>query len=165
MVVQESLNYVEEYKLYNSNDLVDIKINEVILDSIGETGRVFKRGMRAKRRDGKGRLVDDHATQLKAVDTMKNFAELARPKVPAVQVNTQFNNAGGGGQPGVPQAGSFESWLRNRRAEQGLDNGEDYIEGEGALNKVQSAEDELADIGLDIEDEEEGEEEGDQSPT
>ncbi len=160
-VVQSSLDYVQEWKLYNSNELVDAKINEVVLSSISETGNVFQQGMRATRLGPKGKQVADHATRLKTVDTMRSFAELARPKSPIVQNNAQFNNNFGG--PGnSPSAGSFESWLRNKRAEQGLDNGEDYIEGEG--NQEQSAEDELADIGIDIAEDDEGEEETDQSP-
>jgi hypothetical protein len=153
--VEASIEYVQEWKLSHSNDLVDTAINQVFLDVVNDTRGVFKRGMQAKRRDAKGRLVHDSATQLKTVDTLRNFVEAARPKVPVVQNNMQFNNGAGGSAPGPSSAGSFEAWLRNKRAEQGLDNGEDYIDAEGAANEEQSAEDELADIGIDISEEEE----------
>lgn len=154
--VEKSIAAVEEYQAAQSNEMVDLAVNAVVLDAIPKVAKVFTGGMEAKKLDQAGNKVPDHMIRLKTVETMKNFAELARPRVPGVQVNTQVNNHPGDGSGG-PGGSSFEARLRRIREQKGLDNGEgvDYEDAE-VVNEEQSVEDELADIGLDIG--EEGEE-------
>lgn len=156
--VESSLARVEAYRLYYSHETVVMKANEAVLDKMTKVGKVFDRGLEAKKTDKRGRRVHDIDTQLKTVNTMRSFAEMGMPQAPAVQLNQQFNNIPG--QSGGTSGGnSFESWLRNKRAQSGQDNGEDYIEGE-EMNEEQSVEDELADIGIELdEDDDEGDEE------
>ena len=160
--VESSLRAVEEYRELVSNDAIDMKIGEVVMESISHVPAVFKRGMTATRMirnpaTGKAKLEPDIAMQLKTVETMKSFQELARPKVPGVMLNQQFNNGGPAGQ--AASAGtSFESRLRAIREKRGLINEQNVIEiTDEEANAEMTLEDELAEQGIDIEESEEDE--------
>lgn len=154
--VNESMMRMEAYRASVSNEEVDMKVNEVILRHIEGVGKVIGGAMKAKTtrtvvvKDKLRKFSEpDHATQLKAVDTFKNLMEATRPKTPLVTNtnNTQINN----GRPvdGNGRPMSFEERLRFAKKARG-DEDTGIIEAE--YEEPQSVEDELSDIGIDIED-------------
>jgi hypothetical protein len=160
-IVQQSIDRCKEYRYRCSNEMVALRVNEVVIEKLDGVGEVFDRGLTAKKfvpaGGGKFRNVPDIAMQLKTIETIKSLQEVAQPKAPLVQNNTQFNNNlnAPGYQPGM----SFESRLRSIREKRGLKNeDEEVIVDAIDADTDQSVEDELADIGVDLE---EGEEEGD----
>lgn len=157
--VQDSLQRYEMARAEVSNEEVDMAINQTVLKSMAATEKVFSEALRAKHVnitfDKNNKKIKetrpDHATRLKAVDTIKNLMDSVRPKGGGIIVNanTQVNN--GGGQSGYEggRGLSFEDRIRRRR-KQREDEGE-ILEAE--ISEVQSVEDELADIGIDLDDE------------
>lgn len=132
--------------------MVVMKANEAVLESMNKVPKVFARGLEAKKRDKTGRQVHDVATQLRTVDTMRSFAEMGQPRAPVVQQNQQFNY--NGGRAGFAPGMSFESRLRTIRERRGLSNGDEedtVLEGE-VVDEVQSLEEELEGIGIDLDD-------------
>lgn len=154
--VNNSISVVEEYRELTSNDMVDMKIGEVVMKAMDDVPAVFRRGLTAKRvvrHPGTGRAKTEHdvGMQLKTVETIKSFQELARPRTPGVMLNQQFNN---GASPDHPQGSgmSFESRLRAIREKRGMLNEENVIEvtAEEADSEM-SLEEELAEQDIDIE--------------
>lgn len=165
--IHDSIDVCREYRYQNSNENVALAINEQVLSLIPQVGQVFADGLGAVKylpqRNGRFKKVDDHAIRLKTIETMKSLQEVAQPKAPLVQNNTQFNNNVQGGGAAFAPGMSFEARLRKMREAKGLSN-DDSIAGvsENAADadQDQSVEDELSDIGVDLDDDEEEVEDG-----
>ena len=160
--IQDSIDVCKEYRFQNSNESVALAINEQVLKLIPEIGEVFAGGLTAVKhlpqRNGRYKKVEDHAIRLKTVETIKSLQEVAQPKAPLVQNNTQFNNNTGGGGPMYAPGMSFEARLRKLREQRGLSNGDSIVgasENAADADEDQSVADELNDIGVDLEDDEE----------
>lgn len=160
--VQESIDCVKEYSFRHSNDMVALRVNELFIQKIDRVAKVFDRGLMAKKRvpAGKGKYVTvaDVGMQLKTVETIKSMQEIAQPKAPLVQNNTQFNNNlnPSGYQPGM----SFEARLRQVRERRGLKNEEEAVILDAAeVDGESTLEEELEGIGVDLDD---GDEESDE---
>jgi hypothetical protein len=157
---------IDRWDLYRAsfaNEEIDLSINQMATALLPKAQKVLEDGMKATKteeRYSKGkrvitRMVADHATRIKTLDSFKNLLEAVRPKGVGVQVNTQINNPAKDQAPAVPKGFDFESRLRMIRAEKGLSN-DDAIEdadfedddGTNALS------DELAEIGIEIPEEE-----------
>lgn len=162
IAVQESINYVTEYKGYYSNELLQTKIIEVTMEHMEQVGKVWTGGLNAKKKEKDGRVVADTTTRLKTVESIRSMVEVVQPKAPGVQLNQQFNNPAGGPGGQFSPGMSFESRLRAIREKRGLKN-EDAVEVlEGQTGEDgESLEDELDGIGVDLDegDEEEGSDE------
>lgn len=151
--VERSLTLMRAYRYRNSNDVVQLRLNETVLAQMPAVGRTLTAGLKAKKiiplGMGKSKTVPDHAIQLKTVETIKGLHELAQPKVPLVQQNTQMN-FGGQPSPGQVAAGlSFESRVRMLRERRGLTNGEnerEYDEGELMEGEHDETEDFIEDM-------------------
>ena len=151
--VHASVQRVIAYQAEVSNEAVDMKVNEVVLRSLDRAGRVLESAMDAKnvKRVVVGNKVKkyaepDHATRLKAVETMKNLMESSRPKTPLISNtnNTQINNTRPTDSDGRPL--SFEERIRRLREK----NGEpETIEAE--VVEPGTVQDELNEIGIDVE--------------
>lgn len=156
---------MEEYMASVSNEEVDFAINQVVLQQITGVGKVIQKAMGAERRierkvgkkkngEDKYRVVKlpDHDTRLKAVETLKTFADLTRPKGGGITLNanTQVNNGMASSSGEVIRGRSFEDIVRRKRHADKPEE-DDIIDAEEG--EVQSVEDELADIGIDLEDE------------
>ena len=160
--VQESIDRMKEYSFRHSNEVVALRVNELFIQKIEKMGKVFDRGLMAKKsiRVGRDKFKDvpDVAMQLKAVETIKSMQEIAQPKAPLVQNNTQFNNNlnSPGYQPGM----SFESRLRIAREKRGMKNEEaDEIIDAVEVDDGPTLEEEFEGIGVDLAEGEEGEDE------
>lgn len=170
ITVQNSIDLMKEWRHRNSNENVALKVNELFISHLDGVSKVFKTGLGAKKQIQIGRTkagitkfkdVPDVAMQLKTVETIKSLQELAQPKVPLVQTNQQFNtNVGGGNGNGEYHSGmSFESRIRMLREKRGMKNEEELEELEEAdILGETSVEDELSDIGINLD---EGDEESD----
>jgi len=157
LVVQKSIDCMKEYRYRHSNEMVALRVNEIVIGKMAGVGEVFDRGLNAKKMvpigGGRHKSMPDIAMQLKTVDTIKSLQEVAQPKVPLVQNNTQFNN--NMNTPGYQPGMSFESRLRAIREKRGLKSEEDEVILDAAeVDDDQSAEEELSDIGIDLNDEE-----------
>ena len=153
-IVQRSIDTMKEYRYRHSNEMVALRVNEVVIEKLDSVGEVFDRGLNAKKMvpigGGRHKAMPDVAMQLKTVETIKSLQEVAQPKAPLVQNNTQFNN-NNVGNPGFQPGMSFESRLRLVREKRGLKNeDEEVILDAAEVNDDQSVEDELSDIGVDI---------------
>lgn len=152
--VERSLILMRAYRYRNSNDVVQLRLNETVLAQMPAVGRTLTAGLKAKKiiplGMGKSKTVPDHAIQLKTVETIKGLHELAQPKVPLVQNNTQLNFPGQGQSGGQVAAGlSFESRVRMLRERRGLTNGEnerEYDEGELMEGEQDETEDFIEDM-------------------
>ena len=136
--------------------MVHLKVNEKVLEALDGVGKVFRTGLSAKKHlpigGGKFKAVDDVALQLKTVETIKSLHEVTQPKAPLVQNNTQFNSNFSNQNASHPGT-SFESRLRKIREQRGLSNDEGVRVGYAEdPSEDQSVEDELSDIGIDLED-------------
>lgn len=141
-----------------SNDEVDMAINQLVLKSIDATGRVFSDAMKAKivvhtrSKGGRNYKTDtpDHATRLRAVDSIKGLMEVVRPKGPgiAIQNNNQFGGSGAVAPVDGARGMSFEDRIRRRRQQRAEDGNAEEAE----VLEVQSVEEELSEIGIDLED-------------
>lgn len=174
--VSESFARMEEYMASVSNEEVDFAINQVVLQQITGVGKVIQKAMGAERRrevkigkkkngDDKFRVIKiaDHDTRLKAVETLKTFADLTRPKGGGITLNanTQVNNGMGASTGDVIRGRSFEDIVRKKRlADNPDEEGEIVLDAEEG--EIQSVEDELSDIGIDLDDEDDEDEEGDE---
>lgn len=162
-IVQRSIDCMKEYRFRHSNDMVALRVNEVVLSQLDGVASVFKKGLGAKKYvpigGGEFKRVDDTAMQLKTVETLKSLHEVAQPKAPLVQNNTQFNN--NVTHPAYQSGMSFEAKLRLARQRRGMSSDEDVVIDSAAdVDEPQSVEDELADIGVDLNgDDEDGDEE------
>ena len=163
--VQDSLQRYEMARAEVSNEEVDMAINQTVLKSMEATQKVFSEALRAKHvnvtydKNNKKikQTLPDHATRLKAVDTIKNLMDAVRPKGGGITVNanTQVNN-GNGGIPVAPRSFDFEARLRDIRERKGLKNDGGVIDGdfEEAEDKDELA-DELSEMGIEIDEDEE----------
>jgi hypothetical protein len=160
--VQESLATVDEYRSYVSSDVVEMKVNEIALDLLEDSRDVLRGALKADKvihvfKNGKVKKEADHLMRLKAHDRVRLLLETTRPKVPGIQLNQQINNNQNGDHV-APDGMSFEARLRRIREKRGLKDEADIIEMEVDDNEEQSVEDELGDIGIDLDegDEDEG---------
>ena len=163
ITIQSSIDYVEEYRAQTSDDLVLMKVNEVAMDLLDEGKLVISEAMKARRvigtyKNGKPKYEPDTALRLRAQDRVTELIRITRPTGPAFQQNLQINN--GQGAPHLaPEGMSFEARLRRIREKKGMANDAEVIEGTMEENEEQTVEDELSDIGIDLEEDEEAEEE------
>lgn len=163
---------VDRYELWRANfanDEVDLEVNQMLMRVLPKAEKVLKDGMAATKVEintrGKkviSKRVADHHVRFKAVEMAQSFMEATKPKGIGVQVNTQVNNPGGQqGGPQAPQGFDFESRVRQLREKRGLSNNDDFVDGEYEDVVPSTVAEELADIGIDLdddEDEEDGEE-------
>lgn len=131
--VQKSIERMQNYAALTSNEEVNMRFNEIVLNNIDQVGRVIHDGLRAvsvtreviedaKTGKRKARVVSrdpDHSTRFKAAEMLQKQADRALPKGAGVQVNVQQNNAGTASPVGL----SFEERLRKRRELRGMSNG------------------------------------------
>src|SRR6185437_1422403 len=161
--VRLAIDRWELYRASFANDEIDLEINQMATRILPQAEKVFKEGMKATKTQvvHKGKKVistriADHATRIKTLDTFKNLLEAVRPKGVGVQVNTQINNQGKEVNTAAPKGFDFESRLRMIRADKGLSNEESIQEGDFEDADEQDAlTDELAEIGIEIPDEDE----------
>ena len=158
LAVSQSLQNVAEYKYSYSADMLDLKMTEVAMSQMEGVSEVFKNGLKAEKilfvdkETGDTKTAPDTAMQLKTVEAIRSFAETAKPKAPAVQLNQQFNNGQMGGPGGGPGM-SFEAILRKKREQAGLKNEQDMETIDAEMEEEED--DEFADFGGDIDDEDE----------
>jgi hypothetical protein len=163
---------IDRWDLYRAsfaNEEIDLSINQMATALLPKAQKVLEDGMKATKTEerwvrGKRVIVSkvvDHTTRLKSFESFKNLIEAVRPKGVGVQVNTQINNPAKDQAPAVPKGFDFESRLRMIRAEKGLSN-DDTVEDadfeDGDESDVLS--DELAEIGIEIPEEDEDDEDG-----
>lgn len=159
---------IARYQLYRDSlaiDEQDLHIAEMTQRLMPGAEKVLVGAMAAKRTvyvGKRARQVVDHDTRIKAVETIKSLMETGRPKGGGININTQVNNGHGeGGAPLAVRGFDFEARLRNIREKKGLVNDEEIPDAE--FEDVQStAAEELADIGIDIEDDDDDDEDGDE---
>lgn len=162
VIVQRSIDCCKEYRYRCSNEMVALRVNEVVLGQLAGVGTVFGQGLKAKKLvpagHGEYKSVADIAMRLKTVETMKSLQEISQPRAPVIQNNAQFNNnfpGGGSSAPGM----SFEARLRIARERRGMVNDEaaNVIDAEEA-DIDQTLDEEMEDMGIDL-NENEGEDE------
>ncbi len=162
IAVQESIDYMEQYRLYYSNDLLETKIRETAMERMDAVGTVFDGGLKANKsvqqRDGRSKSMPDWGTRLKTVETMKSLIESVQPKAAGIQLNQQFNNGQGG--PGFGPGLSFEAMLRKKREAAGMANDQEVDIIDAEVSQEDEIEDEFADFGGsgDEDEDEEGDE-------
>jgi len=155
--VQDSIDRCKEYRYRFSNENVALRVNEIVIGQMESINTVFSEGLKAKKYlplpKGRYKTVPDHQSRLDTVKTIKSLQEVAQPKVPLVQNNTQFNNNTGG--MGFAPGMSFESRLRLVRQKKGLSNLEDeVIEDAELADTDQTLDEELEEQGISLEDDE-----------
>jgi len=165
--VGNAIQRMEDHSALNSQDMVDLALNEAVLKSMSGVDKVLAGGMKAviEGSERRGKVGEekwvktsrpDHATRIKTLETIKGFVESTRPKGGGVNIALQQNNAGGGGGDIRPQGHSFEERLRKIREAKGLTNNDVVVEAE--FMDPPTLADELADIGIDLEDEDDDDE-------
>lgn len=169
IAVGKAIQRMNDHKVLHSEEAVNLAINEMVLKRVENVDKVIMSAMGAKvvgsekrGRVGKERWTvtsrPDHATQLKAVDTIKSFIETIRPKGGGVNIALQQNN-NAGESAGISPAKSFdfEARLRTIRERKGLaSESSEFVDAEYEDGSTDELADELAEIGIEL-DEEEGE--------
>lgn len=162
LAVGQSIQRMNDHKALHSDEAVNLAINELVLKRVENVDKVIMGAMSAKivssEKRGKRWVKTtrpDHATQLKAVDTIKGFIETIRPKAGGVNIAmNQQNNLQGGGSSEVRVGGNtFEERLRRMRDAKGLSNNDEVIEAEFAAPST--LQEEMEEFGIDLEDEDE----------
>jgi hypothetical protein len=164
--IQESLDYIKEWRYNNRLSLLTPKVISVLMREVEGMGDVFHRGMKAtkvvhiNKDTGKIKTVPDIAMQLKTTGEMRALIESVSPKTPLLQNNTQINN----GMPGhsFSNGMSFEALLRRKREQRGLANDQEVDVIDAPQTREEEIADEFAEFGGDEGEDEEGDE--DESP-
>lgn len=157
--VQDSIDYIKEWKFRHSTGMLETKLIEVTMAQMDGVSRVFDQGLKAEKvvyvnqKTGKVKKAPDMGMRLKTVEGIRSLVETSLPKGPAVQLNQQFNN-------GMPGSGfgprmSFEAILREKREARGLVNAQEAEILQAEMTHAESVADEFKDLGGDDEDEEE----------
>lgn len=150
--VQASLDYMDEWKLRNSLEILGTKAVEIAMRNMDEHGRTIQRGMKAEKvvyvnqATGKVKKAPDIAMQLKAAAENRALIETVQPKGPALQLNQQ-NNFGMPGGGGFGPTASFEAILRKKREEKGLVNSQEAEIIAAELTHEEAIADEFKDLG------------------
>lgn len=167
-VIKDSIMRYQLYRDSLNIDAQDLSIAEMTSRLMPGAEKVLAGAMKAERvmivtKGGKSttKKVVDHDTRIKAVETVKSFMETVRPKGGGININTQVNNGNqGGGAPAATRGFDFESRLRNIREAKGLGNDEIIIDADVEESEDGGLAAELAQIGVEIDEEEESENEG-----
>lgn len=170
LAVGQAIQRMNDHKALHSDEAVNLAINELVLKRVENVDKVILGAMGAKivsseRRGSKGKekwvktTRPDHATQLKAVDTIKGFIETIRPKAGGVNIAVQQNNAASEGGGSAPvKSYDFEARLRTIRERKGLENEpSEFVDAEYEDGVPDELADELAEIGIELDDDEEDE--------
>ena len=165
--IQRSLDIVREYRYRFSNEQVALAINERVIETMPRIGEVFSEGLAAKKflptRNGRYKEVPDVAMRLKTVETIKSLQDVAQPRGPLIQNNTQFNQ-NNVNAPGYQPGMSFEARLRAVRERRGLKNEEDVVILDAAeVDDDQTLSEEMEGLGIDMDEEEEDEDGSDEA--
>lgn len=160
--IQNSIDFIQEWKFRNRLSVVESYAMSTIIKNMDGVDKAWQRGLVAEKvihvdRDtGEVTKMPDVGMQLKAVESIKGFAETFQPKAPGLQLNQQFNGQSGG--VSMSSGMSFEAVLRKKREQRGLAN-EQEIEMEAEVTPEDDLADEFEDFGgTDGDDEEDGEE-------
>ncbi len=170
--VRKATDRWELHRCSFANDEIDMSINQMAAALLPKAQKVLADGMSAMKTETTHRgkkvistRVIDHHTRIKTLDSFKSLLEAVRPKGVGVQVNTQINNPANQPAP-VPKGYDFESRLRMIRQEKGLTNDEGTLDGEfDEVDPDESLANEMAEIGIELPDEDddgEDEDEGDE---
>jgi len=166
--IRKSIDAIESYRLAGSYEEVDIAWNHLALRLVEDQEGVLRSAMVAEKvtvlPDGARGFVPDHLTRMRALEVAREFAEVTRPKVPMNQMNVQTNvvsgsNGSGGGI-------SFESRLREikaRRAAGELSSGAPLLEASAQPSQAEALAAEFEDVGIDLEEGDLEEMEGDET--
>jgi len=157
-IVQASLDYIKEYMFRNQTQVLNAETVQMARERLGDASMALKGAMKADkvvhvdRETGKIKTVPDHAMRIKGVMETRRIIETMQPRQPGVMLNQQFNSnvAVNGYRPGM----SFESRLRFLREKRGMKN-EDEFTGEiieASDDEGSTVEEELAEIGIDLKD-------------
>ena len=168
--VRQAIDRWELYRACHTNEEFDMEVNRMAFGLLPKAQKVMEQGMTAMKTEtvhrGKKVIstrVIDHHTRIKTLDSFKALLEAVRPKGVGVQVNTQINNPSGNTAPTTSRAYDFESRLRIARKEKGLTNDEGTQEGDFEdVNPEESLANEMAEIGIELPDEDDDEEEDDE---
>ena len=131
-IVKAGVGAMEAYRQSYSHDIVDMKINEVVINQLDNMQQAFSDGLAAMRLleetgpNGEPIFQIDHNTRIKMIDAISNLIDKVRPKTGAgvaVNILNQNNNqnvAGGAGR-------SFEARVRTLRDRRGIKDQSDNI--------------------------------------
>lgn len=157
---------IDRYQLYRDSlavDEQDLAISEMTARLMPKVEKVMTDAMKAEHMVNVGRgqqvimrKMADHATRIKAIETVKAFIETGRPKGGGIQINTQVNNnKDGNTAPGATKGFDFEARLRDIRERKGLTDGSKVIEGEYETEEKDDLADELAEMGIELDEQDE----------
>jgi len=154
--IKESIDKVEAYRYIASAEEVDMAYNMMALELVDSQKKVLKEAMNAKTyridTNGKEKVISDHATRLKALDVAREFASVARPKGPGIQINTQ-NNVNGAGVNGTVGGLSFEQRLREIRAKREIEAPHAIMLEAPKMTQAEKLAEEFEGAGIDLSDE------------
>ena len=126
--VKSSLQKVEQWKTFNSDEMMKAAVTEQIIVNAPAMGKAIKGGLTAKSlltddkgaavKDGKGNpvMVDDHATRAKYLDKSTNLINAMLPKAALIQNNNSMSTQVGVGIKVGGTTAGFETNLRAIRA-------------------------------------------------
>jgi hypothetical protein len=126
--VQKSIDRVHSYQAQTSNEIVDMRRNEMAINLADKAEAALGRALDAKtvvrRENKKGRTVvvsrdPDHRTQIEAAKQVKELLEASIPKGGGVNIAVQQNATQ---QVEVSRRSNFEERLRAIREKRGMAN-------------------------------------------
>jgi len=166
--VKAAIGRHELWRAQFDNAEVDLEVNRMIIGKVlPEMGKVLLDGMKATTMENFGRgkkvimrKVADHATRLKSVEMAKTIMDTTRPRGGGIQLNQQFNNPSGqqGGGEGGGRGFDYETRLRQIRESKGISNDAGIPDAEFEDVEQGGIAEELAEIGIEIPEEEEDDE-------
>jgi hypothetical protein len=136
--VQKSIDRVQSYQAQTSNEIVDMRRNEMVLNLADKAEAALSRALEAKtivrRENKKGQTVvvsrdTDHKTQIEAFKQVKELLVAPIPKGGGVNIAVQQNATQ---QVEVSRRSNFEERLRAARERRGMTNSENVVEVEYA---------------------------------
>jgi hypothetical protein len=166
--VKAAIGRHELWRAQFDNAEVDLEVNRMIIGKVlPEMGKVLLDGMKATTMENVGlgkkvimRKVADHATRLKSVEMAKTIMDTTRPRGGGIQFNQQIN-ASGGQQDGAASGRGFdyETRLRQIRESKGIANDAGIPDAEYEDVDDDKLADELGEIGIEIPDEDDEDDE------
>lgn len=136
VTVQKSIERMEAYNAQTSNEIVDMRRNEMAINLADKTEAALGRALDAKtivRRENKhGKMVvvsrdPDHKTQLAAAAQVKEILTATIPKGAGVSIAVQQNNTQ---QVDNSRRSNFVDLLRAARERRGMTNSDNVIQAE-----------------------------------
>lgn len=134
IAVQKSIDRVQSYQTQTSNEIVDMRRNEMAINLADKAEEALGRALEAKtvvrRENKKGKLVvvskdPDHKTQIEAARQVKELLEASIPKGGGVNIAVQQNATQ---QVEVARRSNFEERLRAARERRGMSNSENIVD-------------------------------------